>query len=238
MASGGYVTLRDAERFKDKFEVRLDNRQIFFLFFGGAVLASLVFVLGVMVGKRLEARDQVAARAATSAALDPLAALDELAQDEEGSTLEFAATLAGDKTAALPTGAVENAPSVAPPEPPPLAKGSFDRAKGAPAHGPALPGRDASVKDGATPRFTLQLSSFQARPEAEAFAAGLVAGGYRPYIVRSELPDKGVFYRVRVGRYPTWDEAVRAKVEFETAQRTIAYVTRLGERDGEAAAGP
>ena len=48
------MTLRDAERFKDKIEVSLDSRQIFFLFFGGAVVASLVFVLGVMVGKRLE----------------------------------------------------------------------------------------------------------------------------------------------------------------------------------------
>src|SRR3989304_1453483 len=60
--------MRDAERFKDKIELSLDSRQIFFLFFGGAVVASLVFVLGVMVGKRLELRAGVGQRAATSAA--------------------------------------------------------------------------------------------------------------------------------------------------------------------------
>ena len=40
----------EMELFRDKIEVSLDSRQIFYLFFGGAVIASLVFVLGVMVG--------------------------------------------------------------------------------------------------------------------------------------------------------------------------------------------
>ena len=42
----------DSELYKDKIEVSLDGRQIFYLFFGGAVVACLVFVLGVMVGRR------------------------------------------------------------------------------------------------------------------------------------------------------------------------------------------
>jgi hypothetical protein len=52
--------LRDAERhverWRDKLELRLDNRQVFFLFFGSAVVACMLFVLGVMVGKRIESR--------------------------------------------------------------------------------------------------------------------------------------------------------------------------------------
>ena len=31
---------RNAERWRDKIELRLDNRQVFFLFFGSAVVAS------------------------------------------------------------------------------------------------------------------------------------------------------------------------------------------------------
>ena len=59
---------RNAERWRDKIEVRLDNRQVFFLFFGSAVVACMLFVLGVMVGKRIESRGQAAvARAAGSA---------------------------------------------------------------------------------------------------------------------------------------------------------------------------
>jgi hypothetical protein len=63
---------RNAERWRDKIEVRLDNRQVFFLFFGSAVVACMLFVLGVMVGKRIESRGQ----AASPDLQDPLAALD------------------------------------------------------------------------------------------------------------------------------------------------------------------
>ena len=40
----------DSNLYKNKVEVSLDGKQVFYLFFGGAVIASLVFVLGVMVG--------------------------------------------------------------------------------------------------------------------------------------------------------------------------------------------
>src|SRR5438045_9448164 len=95
------MTIRDADRFKDKLEVSLDGRQIFFLFFGGAVVACLVFVLGVMVGRRLEGREQLARKAATTAAIDPLAALDELGADEkrheeQRDELAFPSALAGE----------------------------------------------------------------------------------------------------------------------------------------------
>src|SRR5688500_3812263 len=68
---------READLYKDKIEVSLDGRQIFYLFFGGAVIVGLVFVLGVMVGRRVEARGHVQ-RAHASSAVDPLAALDRL----------------------------------------------------------------------------------------------------------------------------------------------------------------
>ena len=76
---------RESELYKDKIEVSLDGRQIFYLFFGGAVIVGLVFVLGVMVGRRVEARGHVDQPRA-SAAVDPLAALDRL---EGGNGLSF-----------------------------------------------------------------------------------------------------------------------------------------------------
>ncbi len=62
--------MRDSDRLKEKLEVSLDNRQIFYLFFGSAVVACLVFVIGVLVGKRLENRK---IRQAPPAAADELA---------------------------------------------------------------------------------------------------------------------------------------------------------------------
>ena len=37
----------DIDHWRDKIELRLDNRQVFFLFFGSAVVACMLFVLGV-----------------------------------------------------------------------------------------------------------------------------------------------------------------------------------------------
>src|SRR5512147_350822 len=74
-ASMDEPALRDIERWKDKIEVRLDNRQVFFLFFGSALCACLLFVLGVIVGKRLESRG----RAVAPEVEDPLALLDKVA---------------------------------------------------------------------------------------------------------------------------------------------------------------
>src|SRR5262245_8268292 len=82
-----------SELYKDKIEVSLDGRQVFYLFFGGAIIACLVFVLGVMVGKRVEARAHLD-HAATSAARDPLAALDRLATDGPNE-LSFRQALTG-----------------------------------------------------------------------------------------------------------------------------------------------
>ena len=71
------MTSREPELYKDKVEISLDGRQIFYLFFGGAVIVGMVFVLGVLVGRRVEARGHID-RASTHAASDPLAALDRL----------------------------------------------------------------------------------------------------------------------------------------------------------------
>ena len=57
----------DTELFRDKIELSLDGKQVFYLFFGGAVLASMVFVLGVTIGRRVEARAHSDAHAAASA---------------------------------------------------------------------------------------------------------------------------------------------------------------------------
>ena len=87
---------QNVERWREKIEVKLDNRQVFFLFFGSAVVACMLFVLGVMVGKRIESRGQADAPVLQ----DPLAALDRAHQPPPGVAapdpqLTFSSTLGG-----------------------------------------------------------------------------------------------------------------------------------------------
>ncbi|HIJ95712.1 MAG TPA: SPOR domain-containing protein [Desulfuromonadales bacterium] len=48
--------------------------------------------------------------------------------------------------------------------------------------------------------YTVQVSSYSLKSEAEIFKSKLAAKGYNVYITESHLGDKGTWYRVRVGK--------------------------------------
>lgn len=85
------------------------------------------------------------------------------------------------------------------------------------------------VKEGETGEggsYSLQLSAFQEKREAEAFMQKLREGGMQPFMTSTTIPGRGVWFRVRLGRYKTWDEALAAKQEFEKKAKLIAYVSK------------
>lgn len=259
----------ERDLYRDKIEVSLDGKQVFYLFFGGAVIASLVFVVGVMIGKRLEARAHgERADIAETLPSDPLAALDMLAAGGQDD-LSFPSELrqpradapvsagAAGKVADADTGKakvdakaadaklkadaaaklkldVEKAKAKAAADAKlkadaramadSKAKATADAKAKAKAKADAKAAGKAKAKSG---KFTLQLSSFQSESEAEAFYDQLRAAGYKPFISRAEVPGKGTWYRVRLGKYPTYEDAVTAKATFEKRQKIIAYVTRI-----------
>ena len=306
--------LRDVERWRDKIEVRLDNRQVFFLFFGSALVACLLFVLGVVVGKRLESRG----RAVAPEVEDPLALLDKVAttpRPTQAPAMTFPQALFGGKNGqngmkkaepkpadlkatepsksdpgkvaesskpsetghnAEPSPAIQTAPEKASakasskllakldskltePAKPAEAKATPSAGKPAaaaapvsapklapnkaalaavPAAPPPAEAEPAAAKNASVPligaaptdsakgkvHFTLQLSSFQDRGEAEAFAAKF--GSEKTYLVASDLPGKGTWYRVRVGDFATAKDAIAGKLAFEKKHGVIAYVAQ------------
>jgi DedD protein len=309
-------TIRDVERWKDKIEVRLDNRQVFFLFFGSAMVACMLFVLGVIVGKRLETRG----RAEAPVVEDPLAVLDRfgtvvpaagpapltfpraligdgssgkagkaktkttdtdhgdraldrlMAKPTLTATAPAVATIPTANTTTLtsPAAPVAARPESALPKFSPTPKSvSAKSAPGStststPIAGPA-PVVAAAKKPAALPRalptspvaskepsptgkvpssatkvapvaaapadkskghYLLQLSSFQDRTEADAFARRF--GTQKAYVVATEIPGKGTWYRVRVGSYGSLQEATTAKSAFEHDHNVIAYVAGGG----------
>jgi DedD protein len=216
--------LRDVDRWKDKIEVRLDNRQVAFLFFGSALVACLLFVLGVIVGKRLESRG----RALAPEIEDPLALLDRVASTTAAPRREETAPApsaparapaspppAARKVAAVPTA------KVTPPAPPAPATAAV--VAPAPAAGRPETVATATVKQVAgKPRFMLQVGSFPDRAEAEAFAGTFETE--KPIVVVSEIPGKGTWYRVRLGSFQAFRDAVDAKMVFEKRHNKIALV--------------
>jgi cell division septation protein DedD len=72
--------------------------------------------------------------------------------------------------------------------------------------------------------FTLQLSAFQTREEADRFAGRLRDRGYAPYIVAAEVSGKGTWYRVRMGSFPTREAATRYLADFKRETQLNAFV--------------
>ena len=238
--AGNERMLRDMERWRDRVEVSLDNKQVFFLFFGCAVVACLIFVLGVKVGKWLEARARDQAAPTRS---DPLAALEQGADEADEPAPKPAIKPVEKKPAEKP---IVEAPKPEPPKPiaeapkPPKVEPRPEPPKVEPkpeppkaetprppveAPKPAVSAEKlaAASKPG---HYTLQLSAFQDRAEADDFAKKLGPIGYKPNIVAADIPGRGVWYRVRVGDFASQKAALDAKSELERKLHIIAYVTK------------
>ncbi|HEY5945704.1 MAG TPA: SPOR domain-containing protein [Kofleriaceae bacterium] len=274
---------REAELYKDKIEVSLDGRQIFYLFFGGAVIVGLVFVLGVMVGRRVEARGHTD-RARVAATVDPLAALDRL---EGGSGLSFQGSLRGadgpvsdvEKTiAAMPNKDDKKANKKA--EEPKLekkaeepkvekkvesaklddkkagdkkaddkkvesAKAEDKKAEDKKAEPAKVEKKDEAKKveakvekkdepkkdepkkdEPAKAKYTLQLSSFQDKGEAQAYLDSIKNAGFSAYVTEGAVDGKQ-YFRVRMGSYKTMEAANDAKAELEKSTKKSAVVMKL-----------
>jgi len=251
--------MQDEDKFRERIQLMLDNRQIFLIFLASSVILALVFSLGFVVGKRSGTRTLAPPPSDTLALLDKMSA----GEEEEDDPLTFHEALTGDQLPEpLPAkkapakaepkkeeagGANEGAPDspaalkvgalpapvgqvVSKPAPAPAAKPA-PAVKPTPAPAP-VPAAAPVTKVKETPKpagggdYTLQLSAFQDKNEAAQFITTLKDAGYKPYMQTSTIPGKGIWFRVRMGAYKTWDEAVVAKQQFEAKKQIIAYVTK------------
>jgi cell division protein FtsN len=292
--------MRDAHRMKEKFDVSLDNRQIVSLLIAGIIVMGAVFVLGVVVGKKLAGNAQTATAPDLLSALDANAqALQQAREAEQPLTFQDEltrksgsdASKPGTVTVAIPPPAPKPKPAEPPPAaepqvaeapapteapegegtpsptdddyaPPATAKATEPKpaepkpepkpadtkvaeSKPAPVPGKVEPApvptrttapTQGGLKDAiarATQRpteavpggaFTLQISAFQSRAEADRFAAKLRDRGYAPYIITAEVPNKGTWYRVRMGSFPSKDAASRYLTDFKRETQLQAFV--------------
>jgi len=250
--------MRDSHRLKEKYELSLDSRQIVTLTVASMVVLGGVFVLGVVVGKKLSTESQKLDQPA-----DILSAADQkteaLAQADKAQPLTFQEELT--RRAPEPVPAPEPVKNVValkptelkvePPKPvepvkaeevkpaeekvaeaptrlpetpksEPVATRTNDAGALKEAFGKVQKAPETAAADGS---WTLQLSAYQDKAEAERFAAGLRDKGYAPYVIEANVAGKGVWYRVRMGRFGTKDAATTYLSDFKRETSIAGIVT-------------
>ena len=239
--------VRDGHRIRERYELSLDNRQIVSFFLAGIVVIGAVFVLGVVVGKKL------AGGPGGSNAADLLTDLDEKAAAMEKAkaapTVEPRLTFQEELTRKPTNGAKETvliAESTAAPskavgaeEPRPSKVVAAEEPRPVPEAAKPQPSRERlkqaiekveKAPPEQAPRgggFTLQLSASQVREDAERFAAKLRARGYQPYVVESDVRDRGRWYRVRLGEFASKEAAAKYLEDFRRETQLQAFVTSV-----------
>jgi hypothetical protein len=76
--------------------------------------------------------------------------------------------------------------------------------------------------------FTVQVKAVTDKGEADSFSASLRARGFKPNVVLANIPEKGRYYRIRVGKFESLDEARRFHKEIKAKSNSDVrgFVTR------------
>lgn len=72
--------------------------------------------------------------------------------------------------------------------------------------------------------FQIQVASFRSREEADTFVKELRRRGHRASRQEAQVPERGLWHRVRIGPFKTNYEAVLYRAKLEQAERISAFV--------------
>lgn len=82
------------------------------------------------------------------------------------------------------------------------------------------------IRDDEAQIFTLQVASFQDHREASLMLNRLKRAGHNAFLVRVNMPETGIWFRVRVGPFKSKQKAWAYKEEFESKERLPAFVVK------------
>lgn len=80
------------------------------------------------------------------------------------------------------------------------------------------------AEEGKPGGYQLQASSFRSEAEAQAFASALRKRGHRAHVERAEIPNRGTWYRVRIGPFKSRAEARAYRAHFERKEQLVPYI--------------
>jgi len=228
-------------------EIELKGKQLVFLFMAATVLAVVIFLCGVMVGRGVPTRaaseidipDQASFNATESAELSPVRAVstDGIAPTTAQETLTYATlleepdppaeTLPPEPAAAVPEPAavvpepvvaLQPAPEPVTPEPAPAPP---PLARPRPAVAPVTATADTTLAEPPGAGFVVQVAAVRQRAEADTIASRLSTKGYPAFVTIA-----GSNFRVRVGKYTDRREAETVAGRLKAEERFEPWITR------------
>jgi cell division septation protein DedD len=87
-----------------------------------------------------------------------------------------------------------------------------------------IPGSTELAPAGMDGGFQLQVASFKDQPDADRLVDDLRRRGHRAYRQAANVPERGLWHRVRIGPFKTKFEATKYKGDFERVERVSPFV--------------
>jgi cell division septation protein DedD len=215
-------------------DVQLNGKPLVFLFMSATVVAVVIFLAGVMVGRGVRSPASDAAAAATEEAIDPTAPVTATA-----STTSDGASAATQETLTYPSRLEGETPpdetlfdvpeeqvDTPAPAPAPAAKAPSPAPAARPAAAAAVAESAAKTAAAEPPGngFVVQVAATSQRSEADTIANRLVAKGYPAFVT---TPASGPrMFRVRVGKYEDRLEADRVAGRLQREEHFKPWITR------------
>ena len=218
-------------------EIQLRGKQLVFLAMSATVVAVVIFLCGVMVGRGVPAARQATAEPIEADALTPASDSDAPATTAEALEPNGAAT----PPLEYPDLVNDQAPADKPLKPSPAARPFAETAVAGPdtsrrATPATAQAKTAATKPSATAAaapagaaasggFQVQVAAYQRQGDATAVRDRLVNKGY-PAFVTSASTAAGTWFRVRVGGYETRNEAQGVAARLKREEQLEPWVTR------------
>jgi cell division septation protein DedD len=225
-------------------EIQLSGKQVVFIFMAGVVIAVVIFLLGLQVGRGVLAERGVPEANTTASAETepppppPSASQGATAPITAGEKLSYAERLASPEPPAEQLKKSEPTPPASARadtgEPRRDSAGATSGREGGPtpkAEAPAAPPPPAAAAAAATSNepagsgFEIQVAALRLRGEADAIVKRLASKGYPAYVVP---PAKGspAMFRVRVGKYKERREADTIAAKLQKEEQFKPWVVR------------
>ena len=231
-------------------EIQLNGKQLVFMFMAVTVVAVVIFLCGVMVGRGVRApRATELADAAIEAPIDPTASVAPAPPSTDAPSSSAAPDPTQDRTITYPGRLSETTPppeplkepvsviqevkatapakttAVVPPPAAPVVKTAAPPAKTTAAKSPAAKTPKPAAGGEPGEGFVVQVAAVKERSEADTIAKRLSSKGF-PSFVSSPSAGAARVYRVRVGKYRDRSEAETVARRLEKEEQFKPWITR------------